>query len=180
MKKKWEAGIKKILISEDEIRNKIKELGAQITNDYKDYNEDLIVVCLLKGSVLFFGDLCREIRLPMKMDFMSISSYGDEFTSSREVKILKELDETICGKHVIIVEDIVDTGRTLKKVGDILKAREPKTYKVCTLLDKPSRREVDMIPDYIGFTIPDEFVLGYGLDYKQEYRNIPYVAVMGS
>ncbi|MBP6322407.1 MAG: hypoxanthine phosphoribosyltransferase, partial [Fusobacteriaceae bacterium] len=128
---------------------------------------------------LFMADLCREIKLPLKMDFMSVSSYGDEFESSREVKIMKELDESIMDKHVLIIEDIVDTGRTLEKVKQILLNREPKSFKVCTLLDKPSRREAEIVPDYIGFTIPDEFVLGYGLDFKQEYRNIPYVAVMG-
>lgn len=179
MKKNWEMGIKKILITEEELKRRVIEVGAQITEDYKNEEEDLIVVCLLKGSVLFFGDLCREIKLPLKMDFMSVSSYGNDFESSREVKILKELQENICGKHVIIIEDIVDTGRTLSKVGEILKARDPKSYKVCTLLDKPSKREVEMVPEYIGFTIADEFVLGYGLDYKQEYRNIPYVAIMG-
>lgn len=179
MKKHWEAGISKKLFTEEQLKARIVELGAKITEDYKDTKEELIIVCLLKGSILFMADLCREIKLPLKMDFMSVSSYGDEFESSREVKIIKELDESIIDRHVIIIEDIVDTGRTLKKVGDILKAREPKSFKICTLLDKPSRRETDVIPDYIGFVIPDEFVLGYGLDFKQEYRNIPYVAVMG-
>ena len=179
MKKHWEEGISRKLMAEEQLKARIVELGAQITEDYKNEKEDLILVCLLKGSILFMADLCREIKLPLKMDFMSVSSYGDEFESSREVKIMKELDESIMDKHVLIIEDIVDTGRTLEKVKQILLNREPKSFKVCTLLDKPSRREAEIVPDYIGFTIPDEFVLGYGLDFKQEYRNIPYVAVMG-
>ncbi|MGL5055697.1 MAG: hypoxanthine phosphoribosyltransferase [Fusobacteriaceae bacterium] len=179
MKKHWEYGISKKLITEEQLKARIIELGAQITEDYKNEKEDIILVCLLKGSIMFMADLCREIKLPIKFDFMSVSSYGDEFESSREVKIVKELDEHILDKHVIIVEDIVDTGRTLQKVKQILINREPKSFKICTLLDKPSRRETEIVPDYIGFTIPDEFVLGYGLDFKQEYRNIPYVAVMG-
>lgn len=180
MKKHWETGIAEVLFTPEELNARIKELGAQITADYQDKVEDLVVVCLLKGSVLFMADLTREIRLPLVMDFMSVSSYGNEFESSTEVKIVKELDEQIMDKHVLIVEDIVDTGRTLTKVKEVLNTRNPKSLKVCTLLDKPSRREVEMEADYVGFTIPDKFVLGYGLDFKQEYRNIPYVAVMGT
>lgn len=179
MKKHWEAGICKKMLNEEQLKERIVELGAQITEDYKDLKEDLILVCILKGSIMFMADLCREIKLPLKMDFMSVSSYGDEFESSKEVKIMKELDESILNKNVIIVEDIVDTGRTIFKILEILKGREPKSIKVCTLLDKPSRREADVKPDYVAFEIPDEFVLGYGLDFKQEYRNVPYVAVMG-
>lgn len=179
MKKSWEAGICRKMITEDEIKNRILELGKQITTDYADKEEDLIVVCLLKGSIIFMADLCREIKLPLRMDFMSVSSYGDEFESSREVKINKELDEKIMGKHVIIVEDIIDTGRTLNKIKDILGTRDPKSLKIVTLLDKPSRREIEVEVDYVGFTIEDEFVLGYGLDFRQEYRNVPYIGVMG-
>jgi hypoxanthine phosphoribosyltransferase len=180
MKKSWNFGINKILISEADLSKRIKELGAQITNDYKNSEKPLIIVCLLKGSILFMSDLCREIKLPLKMDFLSVSSYGDGFSSSGEVKILKELDETIMGKDVLIVEDIIDTGRTLDKIISILSIREPNSLKIVSLLDKPSRREVEMEGDYIGFIIPNEFVIGYGLDYKQEYRNIPYIGVMGS
>ncbi|MGL5124329.1 MAG: hypoxanthine phosphoribosyltransferase [Fusobacteriaceae bacterium] len=180
MKKAWDNGVCKTLITKEEIATKVKELGKIITEDYKNLEEEFIVVCLLKGSVLFMADLCREIKLPMKMDFMSVSSYGDAFESSKEVKIKKELDENIMGKHVIIIEDIIDTGRTLKKITEILKMREPKSIKICTLLDKPTRREVEVAVDYRGFVIPDEFVLGYGLDFKQEYRNLPEIVVMGS
>lgn len=178
MKKSWETGICKQLITEEQIKERVKQLGVQITEDYKN-SEELIVVCLLKGSVIFMSDLCREIKLPLKMDFMAVSSYGDEFESSREVKIIKELDEQIMGKDVLVIEDIIDTGRTLRKISDILATRDPKSLKIASLLDKPSRREVEVLVDYVGFEIPDEFVLGYGLDFKQEYRNIPYIAVMG-
>jgi hypoxanthine phosphoribosyltransferase len=178
-KKDWEYGIRKVLISEEELQTRIKELGRQITEDFKDKEEDLIVVCLLKGSVLFFSDLCKEIKLPLKMDFMTVSSYGNEFESSREVKIVKDLDENIMGKNVLVVEDIIDSGLTLKRVLKILGHREPKSVHLCTLLNKEVRREAEVDVQYIGFNIEDEFVLGYGLDFKQEYRNIPYVGVMG-
>ncbi|MGL4391925.1 MAG: hypoxanthine phosphoribosyltransferase [Fusobacteriaceae bacterium] len=179
MKKDWEKGIAKILISEDQIKKRVKELGEQITREYKSRNEELVVICLLKGSILFMSDLIREIKIPLVIDFMGTSSYGNEFQAITEVKITKELDEQISGKDVLIVEDIIDTGRTLTKIKEILSTREPKSIKICSLLDKPSRREVKMKGDYIGFEIEDVFVLGYGLDFKQEYRNIPYVAVMG-
>ncbi|WP_373877219.1 hypoxanthine phosphoribosyltransferase [Propionigenium maris] len=167
------------MYTEEQIAVRVKELGAQITADFKDKEEDIIVICLLKGSILFMADLCRSIELPLKMDFMSVSSYGDDFISSREVKIVKDLDENIMGKHVIVVEDIIDSGLTLKKVMKILGNRDPKSISLCTLLNKDARREADVKVQYIGFNIEDEFVLGYGLDYKQEYRNIPYVAIMG-
>lgn len=178
-KKDWEYGIKKILISEEELKKRIKELGEQITKDYKDKEEDLIVVCLLKGSILFYADLCKEIKLPMKMDFMTVSSYGNNFETSREVKIVKDLDENIMGKNVLVIEDIIDSGLTLKRVLKMLGHREPKSVSLCTLLNKEANREVDVDVQYIGFDIEDEFVLGYGLDFKQEYRNIPYIGVMG-
>lgn len=178
-KKDWEYGIKKILISEEEIKKRVKELGAQITNDYKDKEEDLIVICLLKGSILFYADLCKEIKLPMKMDFMTVSSYGNGFETSREVKIVKDLDENIMGKNVLVIEDIIDSGLTLKRVLKMLGHREPKSVSLCTLLNKEANREVEVDVQYIGFNIEDEFVLGYGLDFKQEYRNIPYIGVMG-
>jgi len=178
-KKDWEYGIKKILISEEEIKKRVKELGAQITNDYKDKEEDLIVICLLKGSILFYADLCKEIKLPMKMDFMTVSSYGNGFETSREVKIVKDLDENIMGKNVLVIEDIIDSGLTLKRVLKMLGHREPKSVSLCTLLNKEANREVEVDVQYIGFNIEDEFVLGYGLDFKQEYRNVPYIGVMG-
>lgn len=178
-KQSWEKGIARKMYTEEQIAVRVKELGAQITADFKDKEEDIIVICLLKGSILFMADLCRSIELPLKMDFMSVSSYGDDFISSREVKIVKDLDENIMGKHVIVVEDIIDSGLTLKKVMKILGNRDPKSISLCTLLNKDARREADVKVQYIGFNIDDEFVLGYGLDYKQEYRNIPYVAIMG-
>jgi hypoxanthine phosphoribosyltransferase len=178
-KKPWDKGISRKMYTEEQIAQRVKELGAQITADFKDKEEDLIVVCLLKGSIMFMADICREIKLPIKMDFMSVSSYGDDFESSREVKIVKDLDEKIMGKHVIVVEDIIDSGLTLKKVLKLLGSRAPASVSLCTLLNKEVRREADVEVQYIGFDIEDEFVLGYGLDFKQEYRNIPYVAVMG-
>ena len=178
-KQSWDKGIAKKLYTEEDIALRTKELGAKITEDFKDTDEDIIIVCLLKGSVIFMADLCREIKLPLKMDFMSVSSYGDDFVSSRDVKIVKDLDENIMGKHVIVVEDIIDSGLTLKKVMKILGNRDPKSLSICTLLSKEARREAAVDVQYIGFNIEDEFVLGYGLDYAQEYRNIPYVGVMG-
>lgn len=158
-----------ILISENEIKAKLKELGAKISEDYK--GEDVLFVGILKGCIHFYSDLTREISIPMTMDFMAISSYGAGTTSSGEVKMLKDLDKSICGKNVIIVEDIIDSGNTLSYLKRLLESRKPKSVKICTLLDKPSRRKVDIQPDYCCFTIPDEFVFGYGLDVDQYYRN---------
>ena len=176
--KNWEYGIEKVLISEAQIKERIKALGEEITNFYKDKDEELIVVCLLKGSVIFFADLCREIKLPIKMDFMTVSSYGNQKETSRELKIVKDLEEKIMGKNVLIVEDIIDSGLTLNKILEILKAREPKNLKLATFLNKPSRREVNVKIDYNGYDIPDEFVVGYGLDYAQNYRNLSYVGIL--
>lgn len=178
-KKDWEYGIKKVLFSQEQIQNKVKELGKEITEFYKDKEEELIVVCLLKGSVLFFADLCREIKLPLKMDFMTVSSYGNDFETSREVKIVKDLDESVMGKNILVVEDIIDSGLTLKRVLKILGHRGPNSVSLCTLLNKEARREAEVDVQFVGFNIEDEFVLGYGLDFKQEYRNIPYVGIMG-
>lgn len=159
----------KILISENDIKAKIKEIADQISADYN--GESVLFVGILKGCIHFYSDLTREVRLPLTMDFMAISSYGSGTTSSGEVKMLKDLDKSICGKNVIIVEDIIDSGNTLSYLKRLLSSRQPKSIKICTLLDKPSRRKVDIDPDYCCFSIPDEFVFGYGLDVDQLYRN---------
>jgi len=164
-----------VMISQQEIALKVAELGKQIEERYKD-SDNLLMVALLRGSVVFLADLSRAVDLPLSMDFMTVSSYGSSMESTRDVKILKDLTENIKGRDVIIVEDIIDTGNTLSKVVDILSIREPRSLTLCTLLDKPSRREVDVDVDWIGFSIPDEFVVGYGIDYAERYRNLPYVA----
>lgn len=163
------------LISEEELQQKISQLGEQISKDYE--NEEIIVLCILKGGVMFMTDLVKHIKVPIKMEFMVVSSYGDEYKSSGVVKILKDLDEPIEGKNVLIVEDIIDSGRTLKYIKNILKERSPASIKICTLLDKAEQREACVDVEYSGFTIGNEFVIGYGLDYKQYYRNLPYIAV---
>jgi hypoxanthine phosphoribosyltransferase len=166
----------KILYSEEQLQTKVRELGAQITADYE--NKDLVVVGILKGAVVFLSDLIKEIKLPLELDFMVISSYGKSTHASGVVRILKDLDKNIAGKDVLIVEDIVDTGLTLSYLKDNLHTRGPASLKICTLLDKPSRRKVILNPDYRGYSIPDEFVVGYGLDYGERYRNLPYVGVL--
>ncbi len=163
-----------VLIPEEEIKRKVKELGEKITEDYRD-SEEVILVGLLRGSTIFLADLSREIKLDAKIDFMVVSSYGSGMESSREVKINKDLEEDIRGKDVIIVEDIIDTGYTLEKVKDYLLLKNPSSFKICTLLDKPERREVSVDVDYVGFKIPDVFVVGYGIDYAQKHRNLPYI-----
>ena len=168
--------IKSILVTEEEIEEKVKELGKQITEDYKD--KDLILVGILKGAVIFMSDLARNIKMPIGMDFMAVSSYGRSSTSTGEVRIIKDLDFSVENKDVLIVEDIIDTGYTLAYLTDNLKKRGAKSVKVCTLLDKPERRKVDVSVDYLGFAIPDEFVVGYGLDYSEMGRNLPYVAAL--
>ena len=169
--------ISEILIPPDKLQDRIAEMGAAISRDYE--GEDLLLLAVLKGSVLFLADLMRQITVPHAIDFMATSSYGDAFDSSGVVRIMKDLDSSIEGRNVLIVEDIIDTGRTLDYLTRILRARLPKSLEVCTLLNKPARREVDVPVKYIGFDIPDKFVLGYGLDFKQKYRNLPYVAVLG-
>lgn len=164
-----------VMISKDEIAEKVAELGKQIEAHYKD-SDNLLMVALLRGSVVFLADLSRAIDLPLSMDFMTVSSYGSSMESTRDVKILKDLTENIKDRDVIIVEDIIDTGNTLSKVVDILTLRGPRSLTLCTLLDKPSRREVEVDVDWIGFSIPDEFVVGYGIDYAERYRNLPHVA----
>lgn len=164
-----------VLISEEEIDQRIKALGTKISKDYD--GQEITVICVLKGGVMFMVDLVKQIKIPLKMDFMVVSSYGDEFKSTGIVKIVKDLDEGITGKHVLIVEDIIDSGRTLNYLIKILKERNPASIEVCTLLDKPEQRIAQVDVKYVGFEIENKFVLGYGLDYKQLYRNLPYIAV---
>ena len=164
-----------VMISAEEINQKLDELAARINAHYED-SDKLLMVGLLKGSVVFMADLCRRIKGHVEIDFMSVSSYGNAMTSSRDVKILKDVQSDIDGRHVLIVEDLIDSGNTLYKVREMLRLREPKSLAICTLLDKPDRREVDVHVDFVGFTIPDEFVVGYGIDYAEQYRNLPYIA----
>lgn len=166
--------IKEVLISEEDILKRVKELGAEITNDYKD--KDLIVVGILKGAVVFMSELCKRIDLPMNMDFMSVSSYGKSSRSTGEVKIIKDLDASVEGKDILIVEDIIDTGLTLSYLTDNLRKRGANSVKIVTLLDKPNRKNLEVKVDYLGFEVPKEFIVGYGLDYAEVYRNLPYVA----
>ncbi len=168
--------MKQILLTEDEIKQKVKALGKQVTIDYK--GKDIFVIGVLKGSIVFLADLIREVELPVQFDFMAVSSYGSSTQSTGAVKILKDLDASIEGKHVLIVEDIIDTGLTLKYLIKNLASRKPESIKVCTLLNKPSRRKVDLKVDYNGFDIPDEFVVGYGLDYAEKYRNFSHIGVL--
>lgn len=168
--------ILKILVSEEEIKTKVSELGAQISEDYKDKN--LLLVSILKGSVVFMADLMRAITIPAKIDFMAVSSYGNSVKTSGVVKIVKDLDLDLHGYDVLIVEDILDSGMTLKYITDLLKSRGTRSIKIATLLDKPSRRKVDIKADYFCFDVPDEFVVGYGLDYDEMYRNYPSVGVL--
>jgi len=168
--------IKSILISEEEIAKRVKELGKQLTEDYK--GKELLVVGILKGCMLFLSDLVRTIDLPLTLDFMVVSSYGATTKSSGVVGKEKDLEGEIEGKDVLIVEDIVDTGLTLSYLVENFKARNPKSVKVCSLLDKPDRRKAQVDIQYIGFKIPDEFVVGYGLDYGENYRNLPFVCVL--
>ena len=169
--------VEKILITESELTKRIKELGEEITNDYKD-KEDILIVGILKGSVIFLSDLIRNINLPVKMDFMTVSSYGNGAVCTGKITIKKDLDTDICGKHIIIAEDIIDSGITLSNLCKLLSERKPASIKICTLLDKKERREAEINVDYTGFEIPNEFIIGYGLDYAEKYRNIPYIGVL--
>lgn len=164
------------LVSEQEVEARVCELGRQISEDYAGRQVHLI--CVLKGGVFFMCELAKRITVPVSMDFMSVSSYGDGTSSSGVVKIAKDLDESLEGKDVLIVEDIIDSGRTLSYLIQILEKRKPRSLKLCTLLDKPERRVKPVTVDYVGFNIPDEFVVGYGLDYAQKYRNLPYIGVV--
>lgn len=166
----------RIMISQDEIAAKVQELGARISQDYA--GEEILVVGILKGAAIFMSDLVRSISSPVAFDFMAVSSYGASTESSGVVRIIKDLDQSIEGRHVLIVEDVVDTGLTLNYLVENLRSRNPASLKLCSLLDKPSRRKVEVKADYLGFEIPDEFVVGYGLDYAERFRNLPYIAVL--
>ena len=166
----------KVLLTEEEVDRRIQAIGEQISKDYE--GKQVHLVCVLKGGSFFMCELAKRISVPVSLDFMSVSSYGSDTKSSGVVKIVKDLDDSLADKNVIVVEDIVDSGRTLSYLLEMLKDRGPKSMKLCTLLDKPDRRVVDVKVDYTGFQIPDEFVVGYGLDYAQKYRNLPYIGVV--
>ena len=171
-----ERGVGEILIEPDRLHGRIQELGQEITADYA--GRELLLVGVLKGAVFFLADLMREINVPCEIDFMAISSYGASTDSSGVVRILKDLDINIEGRHVLVVEDIIDSGLTLSYLIRNLESREPATLEVCALLTKPGRREIDVDVRYVGFEIPNRFVIGYGLDFAERYRNLPYVAVL--
>lgn len=166
----------KVLISEQEVTEKIQELADRINKDYE--GKEIHLICVLKGSVFITCELAKRLTVPVTMDFMSVSSYGNAQESSGRVKIVKDLDESMAGKDVLIVEDIIDSGRTLSHLIQLLQSRQPNSVRLCTLLDKPDRRVTDVTVDYTGFVIPDEFVVGYGLDYAQKFRNLPYIGVV--
>lgn len=168
--------IKEVLCSEEQLRNKIKELGAAITRDYA--GKKLLMVAVLKGSVMVMADLMRAVDLPLQIDFMNVSSYGAGTSTKGSVKILKDLDVDIKGMDVLIVEDILDSGVTLYNLMNLLRQRGPASIEICTLFSKPARRQVDVEAKYIGFEIPDAFIVGYGLDFAEKYRNLPYVGIL--
>lgn len=170
--------IAEVIISEERLQKRIRELGEEISASYNP-DDDIVMVCILRGAVLFMADLARCVNLPVTFDFMDVSSYGESTTSSGMVRILKDLEENIENRHVLIVEDIMDTGLTLKHVVDMLKTRNPASIKIVTLLDKPERRvEKQINADFNGFEIPDKFVVGYGLDFAEKYRNLPFIGVL--
>ena len=168
--------IGEILVQPDDLKQKVRDLGAQISTDYEE--RDLLLICVLKGAVFFLADLMRHIDIPCEVDFMAVSSYGSATDSSGVVRILKDLDRPIAGRHVLIVEDIVDSGLTLQYLLRNLGARDPASLEVCALLTKPERRKVELPTRYVGFEIPDRFAIGYGLDHSERYRNLPYVAAL--
>lgn len=168
--------IRAVLVSEQQLKDKVAQLGAQISQDYA--GKDLVLVSILKGAVVFMADLMRAVTIPCSIDFMVVSSYGAGTTTTGLVKIIKDLDSDLSGKDVLIVKDILDTGVTLSNLVPMLKMRDPNSVRICAILDKPSRRRADIQADYIGFQVPDEFVVGYGLDYDEKYRNLPYVGVL--
>ncbi|UKS26242.1 hypoxanthine phosphoribosyltransferase [Paenibacillus sp. HWE-109] len=168
--------IQEVLYSEEQIQGKIKELGDQLSSDYEGKNP--LVICVLKGAFIFMADLVKQIRVPLELDFMAVSSYGQSTKSSGVVKIIKDLDVPVEGRHIIIVEDIIDSGLTLSYLIDVLERRNAKTISVVALFNKPARRTVELEPDYAGYVLPDEFVVGYGLDYAEKYRNLPFVGIL--
>ncbi|MGI6091963.1 MAG: hypoxanthine phosphoribosyltransferase [Veillonellaceae bacterium] len=168
--------IEKVLISQEELASRIKAIGEEITADYA--GKEILMIGVLRGAVIFMADLARAIKVPVAIDFMAVSSYGSSTTSSGIVRILKDLDEEVQGKHLLIVEDIIDSGLTLKYLLENLKSRKPASVKICTLLNKPERRKADVEISYNGFIVPDEFVVGYGLDYAEKYRNLPFIGVL--
>jgi hypoxanthine phosphoribosyltransferase len=168
--------IKDTMISEAEIAKRVKELASEIEKDFN--NEPIFLIVVLKGSFVFAADLIREIKSDVNVDFISVSSYSDQTETTGKVKLLKDLDADITNKNVLVVEDIIDSGLTLHFLRDHLQMHKPKSIKICTLLDKPERRRIDLPVDYVGFVIPDEFIVGYGIDYAQKYRNLPYIATV--
>ena len=168
--------IKDTLISETDLKNRVKALAEQIETDFN--NEPIILVVVLKGSFVFAADLVREMKSNINVDFISVSSYSNQTESTGKVRLLKDLDENITNKNVVVVEDIIDSGLTLYFLRDHLQMHKPKSIKICTLLDKPERRKIDLPVDYVGFVIPDEFIVGYGIDYAQMYRNLPYISTV--
>ncbi len=169
----------KVMISAEEIHAKVLELGKQINAHYANSDKELVLIGLLRGSVIFMADLCRAISKPHELDFMTVSSYAGGTTSSRDVKILKDLDGEIRGKDVLVIEDIIDSGNTLSKVLKILETRQPNSIQLCTLVSKPSRREIELDVKFLGFEVEDKFIVGYGLDYDQKYRHIPFIGEIG-
>ena len=169
----------RIMISSEEIQAKVKQLGEKINAHYAQSDKELVLIGLLRGSVIFMADLCRAIKKPHELDFMTISSYGGGTVSTRDVKILKDLDGEIHGKDVLVVEDIIDSGNTLSKVVGMLKTRNPNSIELCTLVSKPSRREIDLEVKFLGFEVEDRFIVGYGLDFDQKYRHLPFIGEIG-
>ena len=165
-----------VLFNEEQVEKRVREIAAEITKDFE--GEEVHLICILKGSLFFTADLAKRIECPVTLDFMSVSSYGDGTESSGRVRIVKDLDENIAGKNVVVVEDIIDSGRTLAFLLEMLEARKPKSLKLCAFLDKPERRVSDIKVDYVGYEIPDKFVVGYGMDYAQKYRALPYIGVV--
>jgi len=169
----------RIMISSEEIQAKVKKLGEKINAHYAQSDKELVLIGLLRGSVIFMADLCRSIEKPHELDFMTVSSYGGGTVSTRDVKILKDLDGEIHGKDVLVVEDIIDSGNTLSKVVEMLKTRNPNSIELCTLVSKPSRREIDLEVKFLGFEVEDRFIVGYGLDFDQKYRHLPFIGEIG-
>lgn len=168
--------VERVLISTEELKQRIADMGRQISQDYA--GKEILMIGVLRGAVIFMADLARAIDIPVAIDFMAVSSYGAGTSSSGVVRILKDLDETVEGKHILVVEDIIDSGLTLNYLLDNIKSRKPASLRMCTLLNKPERRKVNVHIDYNGFTIPDHFVVGYGLDYAEKYRNLPFIGVL--